>query len=131
MPSSGFSACSSGRRIRKRSAKMSDASASLSTLALRLGQSDLDHLSRVVPFVHRRCGVEALVALQADERAAEGPGQHLGDLGLADAGLAFEKQRATKLQREEDAGGEPAIAEVVVLLEQRDDGVDRPGMRWR
>ena len=36
--------------------------------ALRLGQADLDHLAGVVPLVDRRGDVEALVALQADQR---------------------------------------------------------------
>ena len=53
-------------------------------LALRLGEPDLDHLARIVPLVDRRCGIEALVALQPHQRAAERARQHLGDLGLAD-----------------------------------------------
>jgi hypothetical protein len=38
----------------------------------RLGEPDLDHLARVVPLVDRRRDVEALVALQPDQRAPEG-----------------------------------------------------------
>ena len=41
--------------------------------------------ARIVPLVDRRGDVEPLVALQADQPAPERGGQHLGDLGLADA----------------------------------------------
>ena len=88
------SACSSGRFSRKRGAKMSCASVVAVDAAGRLGEPDLDHLPRVVPFVDRRRDVEAFVALQPDELAAERRREHLGDLGLADARLAFEEQRA-------------------------------------
>ena len=97
--------------------------------ALRLGQPDLDHLPRVVPLVHRGGGVQAFVALQAHQRAPERDGEHLGDFGLADAGLALEEQGTAKLQRQKDAGGEPSIAEIVVLREQREHAVD--GIRER
>ena len=63
-------------------------------LALRLGDADRDHLRGVVPFVDRRRDVEPFVALQPDQAAPERRGEHLGDLGLADASLALEKQRA-------------------------------------
>ena len=66
---------------------------SRSMLAFGLGEPDRDHLRGVVPLVDRGRDVEALVALQADQPAAERRRQHLGDLGLADAGLAFEEQR--------------------------------------
>ena len=98
-------------------------------MPLRFGEANLDHLPRIIPFVHGRCGVEAFVALQADQRTAERAREHLGDFGLADTCLAFEKKWAAKLERKEHAGGEPAVGEVVVLLEQRDDGVDIGGKR--
>ena len=74
--------------------------------AADLGEADLEHLARVVPLVERRGDVEALVALQADEPPAERRGQHLGDLGLADAGLALEEERPAELR----ARGTRAVA---------------------
>ena len=74
--------------------------------ALGLGDADRDHLRGVVPLVDRGRDVEPLVALQADQPAPERRGQHLGDLGLADAGLAFEEQRPAHLEREEQHGRE-------------------------
>ena len=68
---SGSSACSSGRLIRKRSENTSCSIRSLSRSPLGLGGADRDHLRGVVPFVHRGRDVEPLVALQADQPAAE------------------------------------------------------------
>jgi hypothetical protein len=79
------------------------------------GKPDLDHLPRVVPFVDRRSDVQPLVALQADQRAAERRGQHLGDFGLADAGFALEEQRTAHAQREEHRRGERALGDIVAL----------------
>ena len=61
--------------------------------ARRLREPDLDHLARIVPFVHRRGRVETLVALQPNQRPMESGRQHLGDFRLADARLALEKER--------------------------------------
>ena len=81
--------------MRKASPKMSWARGVIG-LAARLEQPDLEHLARVVPLVDRGVDVEALVALEADEPGAEGRGQDLGQLGLADAGLALEEQRTAR-----------------------------------
>ena len=98
-------------------------------LALRLGDADRDHLRGIVPLVDRGGDVEALVALQADQPAAERRGQHLGDLGLADAGLAFEEQRPAHLERQIEHGAERAVGEIFGLGEKRDGGVDRGRQR--
>ena len=92
-------------------------------LALRLGGADRDHLRGVVPLVDRGRDVEALVALQPDQPAAERLRQHLGDLGLADAGLAFEEDRPAHLQRQEQHGRERAVGEIV--------GRRRAASAWR
>ena len=63
-------------------------------IAFGFGDADGDHLRRVVPLVDRGRDVQTLVALQPDQAPAERRGQHLGDLGLADAGLAFEEHAA-------------------------------------
>ena len=69
-------------------------------LAFRFRQADGDHLRAVIPLVDRGRNVEPFVALQPDQPAPERRRQHLGDLGLADAGLAFEEQRPAHAQRE-------------------------------
>ena len=94
-------------------------------LAARLEQPDLEHLARVVPLVHRRVDVEALVALQPDQARAERRGEDLGELGLADARLALEQQRAAELQRQEDGRRERAVRDVVARR-----GNPRSGPRW-
>ena len=67
----------------------------------RLGEADLHHLARDVPLVRRLRDVEAFVALHAQQRRRKRARQRLRELGLADAGLAFDEQRAAERQREE------------------------------
>ena len=98
--------------MRNSELKMSCAVA-LFCVAARFEQPDLEHLARVVPLVDRRVDVEALVALEADEPGTERRGEDLGELRLADAGLAFEEQRAAELEREEDGRRERAVGDVV------------------
>ena len=81
-------------------------------LAGGLGQPDRHHLRGIVPFVDRARDVEALVTLQADQLSAERGGENLGDLGLADAGLALEEQRPTKPQAQEKNRRQRAVADV-------------------
>ena len=66
-----------------------------------LGEADRHHLRRIVPLVDRGCDVEALVALQADQLAPEALREHLGDLRLADAGLALQQDRPSEPKAEE------------------------------
>ena len=93
--------------------------------AFRLGGADRHHLGGEVPLVDGAGGVEALVALQADQPPPEREAKCLGDLGFSDAGLAFEKERPAELQREVDDGGEPAAGDVAGAAEQRPGLVDR------
>ncbi len=81
-------------------------------LAGGLGEPDRHHLRGIVPFIDRARDVEALVALQADQLSAERGGENLGDLGLADAGFAFEEQRAPKPQAQEKNRRQRAVADV-------------------
>ena len=81
--------------------------------ALGFGEPDRDHLCGVIPLIDRRRDVEAFVALQPDQPAAERRRQHLGDLGLADAGLAFEKQRPPHLERQKQHRRQRAVADIV------------------
>src|SRR4029077_8931455 len=93
--------------------------------SLRFGQSYLDHLARIVPLVDGGGDVEAFVALQTNERAAEAAGEDFCYLGLAHACLAFEKQRPPHLEGEEDRGREAALAHVIGACEQGEGVVDR------
>jgi hypothetical protein len=79
----------------------------------RLGEPDAQQLARVVPLVQRLGGIDALVALQADQRRLEHRGERLGRLSLADACLALEQQRLGEAQAEEHRGGEALVGEVV------------------
>src|SRR5688572_9621501 len=98
-------------------------------LTTRFEQADLEDLPRVVPLVDRALEIEPLVALEADQRAIEHRRQHLGDLGLADAGLALEEERLAEAEREEDGGGETAIRHVVRGPQELGDFVDRRRQR--
>ena len=93
--------------------------------AFGFGDADGDHLRGVIPFVDRRRNVEALVALQPDQPAAERLREHLGDLGLADAGLAFQENRPAHLERQIKHGAERAVGEIIGPGEEIDGGVDR------
>ena len=89
------------------------------------GQADLDHLPRHVPFVRGLRDVQAFVALHAQQRCLQRGGQRLGELGLADAGLAFQQQRALQLQRQEHGGGQAAVGVVAGRLQGLHQGIDR------
>ena len=96
-------------------------------LVTRLDRAQVEELARVVPLVDGLRRVDALVALQPDQLAAGPPREHLGDLGLADAGLAFEQQRPLEAQREEDRGREALVGEVLVVGQSLGDLGDRVG----
>ena len=55
---------------------------------------------------------------------AEDGRQHLGDLGLAHAGLAFEQQRAAQLESEEHDRRERAVGHVALLGHRRAQAID-------
>ena len=63
-------------------------------------QADGHQLPGVVPLIGGRGQVHAIVALQAYQAALQARGEDLGDLGLAGAGLSFQKQRAAHGQRQ-------------------------------
>ena len=90
-------------------------------------EPDLDHL-RVIPLVGRLRDVQALVALQADQLAAERLRHHLGDLGLAGAGFALEEQGALHGEREVQRGGQAAVGDVVGRREHLERVVDGFGL---
>ena len=83
-----------------------------------LDRAQVEELARVVPLVHGLAGVDALVALEADELASGPAGEDLGDLGLADAGFTLEQQRPLQRERQEDRGGQSLVGEVLVVGER-------------
>ena len=83
-------------------------------LAAGLGSTEMQELARVVPVVDGLRSVDALVALQPDQLAACPATDHLGDLGLADACLAFEQQWTFQCQRQEHRRRQPVVGQVAV-----------------
>ena len=96
------SAASTGRASRKRSSyRLFSASSTVAPPAGGLEGAQVQDLAREVPVVERLGGVDALVALQPDQRQVERLGDRLGQRGLAGAGLALEQQRPLHPQRQE------------------------------
>ena len=87
--------------------------------------SDRKQLTWVIPFVQRFRGIDALVALQPDQRCVERSRQRLGGLGLADAGLTLEQQRLRQSHGAEQGGCHALIGEVVAGIELGAQRVDR------
>src|SRR3989441_946233 len=102
-----------------------DAAAGGRGLAGGLQKPDLEDLARVIPLVHGRRQVEALVALEPDESPPQGGGEHLRDLGLADAGLALEEEWLPEAERQEQRRSESTVGDVALARERLGDLVDR------
>ena len=94
----------------------------LGALARDFARLDRDELALIVPFVERRARVEPLVALHADELGAVHGGERLGDLGLADARLAFDQQRALQIVHHPERGREFAVGDIADFGEAGGDG---------
>src|SRR5208282_4006192 len=73
---------------------------------------DGEQLALIVPLVERGVLVEALIALQADQLGPVHGGERLAHLGLADAGLALEQQRALEEFHEPQGGRDIAVGDV-------------------
>ena len=84
-------------------------------------------MSRIVPFVDGRGHVQAFVALETNEPTPKGIGQNLGDLGLADTGLALEEQGPPQGQRKVQRRRQAAICDVLSRIQQRNGRIDRAG----
>src|SRR5215813_13206122 len=81
-------------------------------LADSLARLDGEQLALVIPLVEGGVLVEALVALQADQLGAVHARKRLGDLGLADPGLALEQQRALEEFHQPQRGGDVAVRHI-------------------
>src|SRR6516165_5082067 len=93
------------------------------------GEPDRDHLGGVVPLVDRGRDVQPFIALQPDQPTAERCRKHFCNLGLADAGLALEKERPPHAQRQEQHGRERAVGEVVRVGQKIEGLIDRGRQR--
>ena len=91
--------------------------------------AQVQELPGVVPLVDGLGDVETLVALQAHELAARPPGQHLGNLGLADPRLAFQQERAMEGLGQEHRRGEAFVSQVLVRGERGAHVLDCLGRR--
>jgi hypothetical protein len=78
----------------------------------RLQRPQVQQLAREVPVVEGLGGVDAVVALEADQLGAEYLRERLGERGLAGAGLAFAEQRPAHAEGEVGRRGEPLVGEV-------------------
>ena len=86
----------------------------------------VEQLLGVFPLVKRLGLVEPLVALQADHLQAAPAGDRLGQLGLADAGRAFDQDRLCDLLGQVDGGRDLAARDIALRGKAR---VRR--LRWR
>ena len=78
---------------------------------------DAQQLLLVVPLVQRPRLVESLVALQPDQVRAGGPGDRLGELGLADARRPLDEQRLLQRAGEVRRGGRRLVREVAGIVQ--------------
>jgi hypothetical protein len=101
-------------RLQQRAAQQEAAREQLALVDPRLGGPQREQLARVVPVVEGVVDVDALVALQADEARPGRTRQRLGDLGLADAGLALEQQRLAEVGGQEQRDAQRAVGEVAL-----------------
>ena len=72
----------------------------------------------MVPLIGSRRQVHPIVALQPDQPAPQALRQHLGDLGLAGAGLTLQEQRAVHGERQMDSGRQFVIGDVALIGKQ-------------
>jgi len=69
-------------------------------------------LAREVPVVERLAGVDALIALEPDQRHVVHLGHRLGQCRLAGAGLALEEHGPLHLLGQEDDRRQRVVAEI-------------------
>ena len=81
-------------------------------------------LRGVVPLVEGFSLLQTVVALQAQQLALHGFGQGLGQLRLAHARFAFQKQRPLQLERQKNRCSEAPIGKIAALTQRVNQGVD-------
>jgi hypothetical protein len=85
---------------------------------------DREHLAGEVPFVHRRRGVDPLVALEPDELSPQDRCEGLRGFGLADPRRAFEEEGLAEGKREVGGRREAFVRDVLGIAQG-------PGQRLR
>jgi hypothetical protein len=101
-----------------------------------LQHTNLEHLLGVVPLVDCMVDIQSLVALKADQLGVEQGCHRLGNLSFADTGFAFQQQRLTEAQGEEQGGPQAAVGNIGAPAQGFLDLVDRLDVRadvgrWR
>jgi len=81
-------------------------------LADALTRLDGEELTLIVPLVKRCVLVEAFITLQTDQLRGVNGGERFANLGLADAGLAFQQQRTLEEFHQPQRGGDVAVSDV-------------------
>ncbi len=94
---------------------------SLRVFARAFTRLDGEELALIVPLVERGVLVEALVALEPDQLGPVDFGERLGDLGLADARLAFDQQRPAEEIHQPQRGRKIAVGDIADLGEASGD----------
>jgi hypothetical protein len=95
---------------------------------IALVQPDREQLTRVVPLVECRSGVQPLEALESQELLARRGGEGLRDLGLAAPRFALDEERLTQLPREVHGHRQLGIGDVPLAGQEFDHlGGSRPG----
>ena len=97
----------------------------LTLCLISLRHADMENLTGVVPLVEGGAGVEALVALETDQRGVENRRDDLRDLGLPDTRLTLQEDRFLELRGEHHGDSEGAARDVAVTGEGRLDGAGR------
>jgi len=135
VPSSGIVAVRDRQRLQHRPAdqvlfrEQIALQASAIHHALGLGEPDVQHLHRIIPFVDGRRDIEAFIALQPDQTTTQRLCQNLGDFGFAHPGVAFEEQRPLQLQGEEQDRRKRATGKIIMRFQHGDRLIDRRGQR--
>ena len=62
-------------------------------MVLQFSGAHVQQLGGVIPLVQCLALLQAVITLQAQHLALQGDAERFGQLGLADAGLAFKQQR--------------------------------------
>ena len=120
-----------GRRLQRLQERAANQVAALVDLALNVGDftaafgsAHVQQLRGVIPFVERFALLQAVIALQADQFSLQRQRQRFGQLGLADARLAFKQERTLQAQGQKYGRGQAPVGKVAGLLQGLGQGID-------
>ena len=89
-----------------------------------LHSAHVQQLGGVVPLVKRFTLLQTVITLQAQQLALQCQRQGFGQLGFANARLAFQQQRSLQLEREKHCCSEPPVGKIPGLLQPENQRVD-------